>query len=74
MDDGTWTYKCRKCDSAFDLLLNKGDDAIDLARDARCPGCGTVPGDASPAEAMRGHRWHKIIGFILPRITRLPRP
>lgn len=63
MDKGTWTFKCRKCGTAFELELSERERAVDMARERRCPECGLVPGEASQAEAMRGDRWHKVIGY-----------
>lgn len=69
MDNGMWTFKCRKCNRAFEISLSKRQQALDFAKDKRCPGCGSVPSEASRAEAMRGDRWHEIIGFRMKKPT-----
>jgi hypothetical protein len=61
MDTGTWTFKCRECESAFELLLTERERAGDAAREKGCPQCGRVPG--AGAEPMRSGRRHKIIGY-----------
>ena len=61
--DGTWTFRCRKCDSAFEVVASEEEHAGDLAKDKRCPSCGLVPSDPAAAESIRGERWHKVIGF-----------
>ena len=53
MDTGTWTFRCRKCESAFELLLTEREHAGDAAREKGCPTCGLVPSDGR----------HKIIGY-----------
>jgi hypothetical protein len=63
MDKGTWTFRCRKCATAFELLLTEQDSANDLAKERRCPTCGLVPSDPAGREALDGERWHKVIGY-----------
>jgi DNA-directed RNA polymerase subunit RPC12/RpoP len=67
MDTGTWTFKCRSCDSAFEIPLTDRERAADFAREKRCPRCGSMPGEASRAEAAGGE--HKIIGYRVGKKT-----
>ncbi len=61
MDTGTWTFRCRKCESAFELLLTERERAGAAAREKRCPKCGAAPDTG--AGAMHGERRHQIIGY-----------
>jgi len=70
MDKGTWTFRCRKCASAFELQLTGQDRAGDLAKERRCPNCGLVPNEPADSESMRGERWHRVIGYRLEKNTR----
>ena len=69
MDEGTWTFRCRSCDSAFELSLTERQHAGDCAKNEGCPNCGSVPSAASPAEAMRRH---KVIGYRQYKKTTRP--
>ena len=63
MDKGTWTFRCRKCATTFELVLTEKDSASDIAKQQRCPTCGLAPSDPAEREALGVERCHRVIGY-----------